>query len=466
MSAGQLTKAVHQIRRAAILHEGNARSDGELLGAFLARREATAFEALVRRHGPMVLGVCRRILRQAHDAEDAFQATFLVLVRKAASIVPRQGVGNWLYGVAYRTALDARRLRARRNAKEKQVADMPHPPFETDDVWHELRPVLDQELSRLPDKYRLPVILCDLEGRTRKQVASQLRLPEGTLSNRLAAARRMLARRLGRRGLTLSGGGLAALLSQNAIAGAVPPSLVGVTVKSAMLVAAGHAVVAGAISTPVAALTQGVLKAMLLTKLKTAMLILLAAGVVTVSTTNALPLHEAAKPIDRQKENPPSAPTQRTDQPKAAALFKKRTHDFGAVSGGRLLSWSASMSNPTNETFRISAVRVSDEAVTASARSVELTPNDQGTVSVKIDPSRFRGKKTFQVGVEFSEPRKEQILLELTATHDAAEKAAEPRPALDQRLQAIEKQLQQLLQEVQELRRDLETPKKDRGRTP
>jgi hypothetical protein len=97
---------------------------------------------------------------------------------------------------------------------------------------------------------------------------------------------------------------------------------------------------------------------------------------------------------------------------------------------------------------------------------VELTPNDQGTVSVKIDPSRFRGKKTFQVWVEFSEPRKEQVLLELTATHDAAEKAAEPRPALDQRLQAIEKQLQQLLQEVQELRRDLETPKKDRGRTP
>ena len=126
------------------------------------------------RHGPLVLGVCRRVLRDAHGAEDAFQATFLVLVRRAASVVPREAVGNWLYGVAYRTALEARRAAARRRARERQVHDMPHPTARPQEIGRELRPLLDEELSRLPDKYRSAVVLCDLEGRTRKEAARQL----------------------------------------------------------------------------------------------------------------------------------------------------------------------------------------------------------------------------------------------------------------------------------------------------
>src|SRR5262245_5857577 len=151
MATGQLTRAIRQLRRAALLPDGGGLSDGELLGTFLERRDEAAFEALVRRHGPMVLGVCRRVLHDPHDAEDAFQATFLVLVRKAAAVVPREAVGNWLYGVAYRTALEARRAAARRRTKERQVKDMPHPPVGPEEAWHELRPLLDEELSRLPD---------------------------------------------------------------------------------------------------------------------------------------------------------------------------------------------------------------------------------------------------------------------------------------------------------------------------
>src|SRR5262249_40356593 len=148
------------------------------------------------RHGPMVWGVCRRLLVNHHDAEDVFQATFLVLVRKAASIVPREMLGNWLYGVAYQTAVEAPATTPRQRAREKQVTAMPEPETQPAETWHALQPVLDQELSRLPDKYRVPVVLCDLEGKTRRAVAQQLGWPEGTVAGRLARARALLARRL------------------------------------------------------------------------------------------------------------------------------------------------------------------------------------------------------------------------------------------------------------------------------
>src|SRR5437764_63468 len=150
-----MSRILYHLRRSVLLQQGAGLTDGELLDAFANRQDGAAFEALVRRHGPMVLGVCRRLLRDTHDAEDAFQATFLVLVRRAAS-VPRAAVGNWLYGVAYRTALNARRAAARRRAKERPEVDMPHPTTEPAEVWSELRPLLDQELSRLPDNTARP----------------------------------------------------------------------------------------------------------------------------------------------------------------------------------------------------------------------------------------------------------------------------------------------------------------------
>jgi RNA polymerase sigma factor (sigma-70 family) len=187
MATRLLNPVIDHLRRAVLLRDGAGLTDGQLLESFLGGQDEAAFEALVRRHGPMVLGVCRRVLRIHHDAEDAFQATFLVLVRKGDTIRPREMVANWLFGVAYRTAQKARGRIARRRVREAQVKEMPEPEaVAPEEGWGDWRPLLDQELSRLPDKYRVPVVLCDLEGKTGKEAARQLGWPEGTVSSRLA----------------------------------------------------------------------------------------------------------------------------------------------------------------------------------------------------------------------------------------------------------------------------------------
>ena len=186
-------------------------SDEELLGRFVARRDEAAeaaFAALVERYGPMVLGVCRRVLGDRHEAEDAFQATFLVLARKAGSIARRAQLANWLFGVACRTALDARARALRRKAREQRVHAMTRsqtrPAEDGEPVLDELRAILDEELARLPERYRGAVVLCELDGLSRRAAARRLGIPEGTLSSRLARAKELLRRRLGRRGLALS----------------------------------------------------------------------------------------------------------------------------------------------------------------------------------------------------------------------------------------------------------------------
>jgi RNA polymerase sigma factor (sigma-70 family) len=267
------TSMIEQIRRMAC--GGAALLDGELLGRFVDRCDEAALAALVNRHGPMVWGVCRRLLGH-HDAEDAFQATFIVLVKKASSIAHRELVGNWLYGVAHQTALQARRATSRR--KEVQVMEMPDAEA-PQDQWDGLRPILDEELSRLPDHYRAAIVLSDLEGKTRKEVAAQLGCPEGTVASRLVRARAMLARRLTKRGVALSAGTLAAALSRNA--SAVPPSVVMSTIRAASLCAAGQA----ATPVKVAALAEGVLKTMLMSKLKTAVAVVLVLGLMAIGAT-------------------------------------------------------------------------------------------------------------------------------------------------------------------------------------
>jgi RNA polymerase sigma factor (sigma-70 family) len=271
MVTGELSGVLHRLRRWALPRDGGGTTDGELLGRYVERRDPGAFEALLARHGPMVLGICRRILALAADAEDAFQATFLVLVRKAASVVPRELVGNWLYGVAYRTATNAKAMNARRRAKERAAA---RPEVRQEGVWDDVRPLLDEELSRLPDKYRVPVVLCDLEGQTRREAARQLGWPVGTLLTRLRAGRGRLAQALARRGVSLAGGALAVTLTRHAVAG-VPAALQASTRAAAALFAAPQ-VPAGAIPAKVIALTEGVLRTMLVTKLKTMALALLA----------------------------------------------------------------------------------------------------------------------------------------------------------------------------------------------
>jgi RNA polymerase sigma factor (sigma-70 family) len=249
-------------------------TDSDLLKRYVCQRDEAAFEALLRRHGPMVFGVCRRLLHNHHDAEDAFQATFLLLVRKASTLRSPGTLSNWLYGVAYRTALEARRAASKRRRKEAMVAPQLGTPAET---WVHLQEVLDQELTRLPAKYRAVIVLCDLQAATGKAAARYLGVPEGTVASRLARGRALLARRLSRHGLAMTSATLAAFLGFSASVD-VPAALASLTIKGLGLWGLGKVATAGAISAPAAALAKGVLKTMLLTKLKTVTVVVVLLG--------------------------------------------------------------------------------------------------------------------------------------------------------------------------------------------
>jgi RNA polymerase sigma factor (sigma-70 family) len=275
MTTSQSSKILEHLRKVVLRHDGAELADGQLLEEYLSRGNEAALAALVRRHAPMVWGVCRRTLRNHHDAEDAFQSSFLVLARKAASVLPRHLVGNWLHGVAHRTALKAATTTAKRRARERLVAQMPEPAVTEPDFWSDLEPVLDRELSRLPEKFRVAIILCDLEGQTIKRAAGRLGVPQGTLAARLARGRVMLAKRLARQGLALSVGSLSAALAQNAASAQAPNAVVFSTLKTITAFAAGQASATGLISVKLAALTEGVLKTILPSKLKVAAVVLL-----------------------------------------------------------------------------------------------------------------------------------------------------------------------------------------------
>ncbi len=264
MSAGQLSNVVRHIRRLLGGPGGKDCSDRELLGRFAAGRDEEAFAALVRRHGPLVLGVCRRVLGNHHDADDAFQAVFLVLARKAGEVSWRESVANWLYEVAHRTANQLRIRRTVRDRHEQEAGAMHASRSPSEAGWHELRQVLDDELMHLPEKYRMPLLLCYLHGKTRDEAAAELGWSLNVLKGTLERGKEYLRQRLARRGLTFSAALLATELSANAVS-AVPASLVTTTTTAAT---------AGAVSAPVAALMEGAIQAMFWTKVKTAMLLL------------------------------------------------------------------------------------------------------------------------------------------------------------------------------------------------
>jgi RNA polymerase sigma factor (sigma-70 family) len=257
----------------------------------------------------MVLGVCQSVLNDTHDAEDAFQATFLVLVRKAGAIGKPESVASWLHGVAYRLAVHAKADLARRRVQERQVPTMaPADPI-TELIWRDLRPALHEEVNRLPKKYRAPFVLCYLEGKTNEEAAQLLGCPKGTVLSSLSRARERLRKRLIRRGLTLSSGLLATVLAQNTAAAAVPPALVSTTVKAALSFVASEAAAAGAVSASVSALTHGMLKTMFLTRLKiaaTVCLTLSATGVgVGVLTHPALAIKQSDASQETRKVDTP-----------------------------------------------------------------------------------------------------------------------------------------------------------------
>jgi RNA polymerase sigma factor (sigma-70 family) len=240
-------------------------TDGQLLERFNHRGDQSAFAALVQRHGPLVLGVCRRVLHDDHDTEDAFQATFVVLARKAAGISKHESLPSWLYKVAYRIALRARADKARRQSHEQQAPPRPVNRVLGDVVQHELQQILDEEVQRLPEKYRAPILLCYLQGQTNEEAASTLRCPTGTIKIRLLRGREILRKRLLRRGLALSVVGLLGEALVHMARAAVPPPLAR---------AAARAATEGG-SVAVTGLADGLLRGMCVAKLKVAAVVMM-----------------------------------------------------------------------------------------------------------------------------------------------------------------------------------------------
>lgn len=287
MQRGEVQRQLHALFRSGTLLAGL--SDGQLLERFTTRGDEEdaerAFATLVERHGPMVLRVCRRILCDAHDAEDAFQATFLVLARKAGSIQRRNSVGSWLHGVALRVAAEARSATARRQAHERKAAELqqraePVTPAESDDLGG----VVDEEIGRLPERLREAIVLCYLEGRTCEEAAAQLGWPVGTVKTRLAKARAQLGPQLIRRGVAPLAA--MALASSEAAAFVVVPTTLGEsTIRAASWFAGTQATIqAGTVSASVITLAERGIRNMRIAKLKLVAGLLSTAGALTIGT--------------------------------------------------------------------------------------------------------------------------------------------------------------------------------------
>ncbi len=303
-------------------------SDAELLERFVSGRDESAFAALVSRHGPMVFGVCRRLLRHAQDAEDAFQATFLILVRKAAVIGRRELLGNWLYGVAMRVASRARLLAARRQTRETTNREhMAVATRDSDESW-ELASAITEEVRGLPIKYRIPVVLCYLEGRSNEAAAGELGCPIGTIKTRLSRAREMLRKRLTRRGLILGTTAITTALSTELLAVSLPPALLDSTLKAAVSFAAED-VAAGIVSAQTVALTKGVLHTMFVAKMKT-LAVLGLALLLLIGGTGAFAYHLLATEADAKKTK---ADAEKTDAEKILGVW---TFESGKADGQEL----------------------------------------------------------------------------------------------------------------------------------
>jgi RNA polymerase sigma factor (sigma-70 family) len=286
MATAQLGTLLRHLKGLAAGHGEQHRTDRQLLDDFAARRDEGAFAGLVYRHGPMVLGVCRRVLRHEQDAEDAFQATFLVLARHSGSIRRREALASWLYGVAHRTAMKAKRGAARRRKHEARLRERT-PTAAPGPRWDDVQAVLDEEVQRLPESFRSAFVLCVLQGQTVPAAAAELGVKESTLSWRLRRARQRLRQRLARRGIQLSAVLAALSLAHGAAQAAVPAALARTTIRFGLWVAAGEP--AAAIPSHVAALAAGVTRAMWISKLKVATTVLLAAALMAGAGALALP---------------------------------------------------------------------------------------------------------------------------------------------------------------------------------
>jgi RNA polymerase sigma factor (sigma-70 family) len=282
MVPGQSATMLRQLNRLLVTRSAQEQTDAQLLRRFAARREEAAFAALLARHGRLVWEVCRRTLGHEHDAEDAFQAAFLVLARKAGSVRKGESVGSFLYGVAYRVAMKAKHTAAARRAREQRAA-IPVTRAGPDAGLRELQTILTEEVNRLSASHRAAFVLCCLEGKSTREAAEELGVKEGTFASRLARARQRLQERLTRRGVVLAAALTTAAVAAGTASATVPPLLLEATLNAAAGSASGETT--GMVSAPVAALTKGVIQAMFLSKLKYTLFVLTALAVIVAGTT-------------------------------------------------------------------------------------------------------------------------------------------------------------------------------------
>jgi RNA polymerase sigma factor (sigma-70 family) len=416
MSPGQADTTLRYIR--GLVTTGRARQvpDRELLQNFVSRRDEAAFAALLRRHGPMVHGVCRRVLRNEADAEDAFQAAFLVLARKAAAVRRQESVGSWLYGVAYRVALKARVSAGRRRLREG-LADTRRVADPLDDITvREAQALLDEELARLPEKYRAPLVLCCLQGLTRDEAGRQLGWPVGLVKSRIEQARQRLHARLAARGLALTAALAALTLGEQGAAAAVPGALLQATARAAVSFASGGA----AAPARVAALAQQVARPVLPGRLTFAALALLAVGVggaglagrgesadKTAAGQTAAPAAVAPRPAEAPK---PAARAPARDT--ARELLKEALKEISDAEGqhrNRALAEIAVLQTrlgdreAARETFRKARALVEElgdeakvwevrELARAFARAGEAGEAEALANAIPVSVANFRGK--------------------------------------------------------------------------
>jgi RNA polymerase sigma factor (sigma-70 family) len=314
MAQAPLRPVLRHLRQLVSAVQSNPLSDAQLLARFVQQRDEAAFAALVQRHGGLVWGVCRRVLGHHQDAEDAFQAAFLALAQSAASVRRTEAVASWLYRVAHRVAtragLDAAKRRAREQAAHPRPADARH----CEVAWRELQAVLQEELDRLPDKYRAPFILCCLEGKSGREAARLLGWKTGTVAGRLGMARRQLQRRLARRGISLAAVLCATTLARPA---AAAPAIVARSAITQAMLCTGHPAAPGLIPVRVAALMEGVSKPMFGAKMKLATLLLLAAGVFTLGAALLARQGLAQPPAETRAKSPPQAAPAEGQRPPA-----------------------------------------------------------------------------------------------------------------------------------------------------
>ncbi len=322
MAAGRADILLQHVRNLAAAQTDRELSDRELLRRFDTQQDQMAFAALMQRHGPMVLRVCWGVLHHLQDAEDAFQATFLILARRAASVRWQESVANWLHGVAYHVALKARAAASRRQTHQRPSQQKSPADPQAEITLREAQALLDAELNRLPDQYRVPLVLCYLAGKTQDEAARQLGWSKSTFRRMLDRGRELLQTRLARRGVALSAALSAALLAPRA----VPAALIGTTLAAALAVTAGKAVT-GIVSAAVVGLVEGGLRASLGARLLTTTLLVLAATVVIGSVGLAAHLRREAKQPEAKQPQTPKPLAKDQAQPKEAK--QARTDQYG-----------------------------------------------------------------------------------------------------------------------------------------